>query len=61
MFYTRPKVARKTERPTLRWKDGVDQDIRALRVKPWRNMAMNREDRLKLLNKARVHIGLSCQ
>jgi hypothetical protein len=39
----------------------VIQDIRALGVKNWGNVAMNREDWLKLLKKARVHTGLLTQ
>jgi hypothetical protein len=41
--------------------DGMIQDIRALRMKNWRNSSMNREDWLKLLKKARVHTGLWSQ
>jgi hypothetical protein len=36
----------------LRWEDGVTQDIRALGVKNWRNVAVNRKDWRKLLKKA---------
>jgi hypothetical protein len=50
---TRPEGTRKTGGPKLRWEDGVIQDIRALGVKNSRNEAMNREDWLKLLKKAR--------
>jgi hypothetical protein len=39
----------------------VIQDIRALGVRNWRNVAMNREEWLKPLKKARVHTGLSSQ
>jgi hypothetical protein len=37
----------------------VIQDIRALQVKNWRDVVINREDWLKILKKARVHTGLS--
>jgi hypothetical protein len=40
------------EGPDLRWEDGVIQDIRALRVRLWGNVAMNTEDWLKLLKRA---------
>jgi hypothetical protein len=43
---------------TRRCEDGVIQDIRALREKNWRIVALNREDWLKLLKKSRVHTGL---
>jgi hypothetical protein len=39
----------------------MTQDIRALGVKSWRNMAINREDWLKPLKKARVYTGLYSQ
>jgi hypothetical protein len=44
VFDTRPEGTRNIGRPKLRWEDGVIQDIRALGVKNWRNVAMNRED-----------------
>jgi hypothetical protein len=59
VFNTRPEGTKKIGRPKLRWEDGVSQDIRALEVKNWRKVVMNREDWLKLLKKARVHTGLS--
>jgi hypothetical protein len=58
---TRPEGTRKIGRPKLKWKDGVIQDTRALGVKSWGNMALNREDWLKLLKEVRVHTGLSSQ
>jgi hypothetical protein len=56
---TRDEGTRKIGRHKLGWEDGVIQDIRALGVKSWRNVAMNEEDWLKLLNKSRIHTGLS--
>jgi hypothetical protein len=61
VFDTRPEGTRKIGRPEVRWEDGVIQDIRAVGVKTWRNVAMDREDWWKLLKKARVHTGLSSQ
>jgi hypothetical protein len=58
VFDTRPERTRKIGRPKLRWEDGVTQDIRALGVKNWRNMAIDREDWWKLLKEAKVHTGL---
>jgi hypothetical protein len=48
-------------RPKLRWKDGVLQDIRALDIKNWRDMAKRREEWQRHLWKAKVHPGLSRQ
>jgi hypothetical protein len=59
MFNTEGK--RGTGRPQLRWVDSVDHDIRILGEKNWRNLALNREERRKLLKKARAHAGLSSQ
>jgi hypothetical protein len=47
-------VTRKIKRPKLKWQDGMIQDIRTLGMKNWRTAALNREDWLKLLKKARV-------
>jgi hypothetical protein len=56
--FTRPQGTRKIGRPKLIWEDGVIQYIRALGVKNWRIVAMNREDWQKLLKKARVRTEL---
>jgi len=48
-------------RPKLRWEDGVDQDMIILGVKNWKKIALNRDERAKLLKKARAHQGLSSQ
>jgi hypothetical protein len=61
VYDIRPEITRKIGRPRFRQEDGVIQDIRALGVKNWRNVAMNREDSWKLLKKARLHTGLSSQ
>jgi hypothetical protein len=59
VFDTRHEGTGKIGRHKLRWEDDVIQDIRALGVKSWRNVAMNKGDWLKLLKKARVHTGPS--
>jgi hypothetical protein len=61
MFNTRPEGKRGTGRPKLRWGDSVDHDIRILRERNWRNLALNREEWRKLLKKSRAHVGLSSQ
>jgi hypothetical protein len=61
VFDTRLEGSRKIGRPELRWEDGVIQDIRVLGAKNWGNVALNREDWLKLLKEARVHTGLPSQ
>ena len=59
IFNTKPDDARSVGRPKLRWEDGVDQDIRILGVKNWMKVALNRDEWVKLLKKARPHQGLS--
>ena len=58
---TKPDGTRSVGRPKLRWKDGVDQDMRILGVKNWKKVALNRDEWAKLLKKARAHQGLSSQ
>jgi hypothetical protein len=43
----------------LRWGYSVDQDIRLLGKKTWKNLVLNREEWRKLLKKARARTGLS--
>jgi hypothetical protein len=61
IFNTKPDGVRSAERPKLRWEDGVDQDIRILGFKNWKKVALNRDEWVKLLKKARAHVGLSNQ
>jgi hypothetical protein len=61
IFNTKLDGVRSVGRPKLRWKDGVDQDIRILGVKNWKKVTLNRDERAKLLKKARAHLGLSSQ
>ena len=42
----------------MRWEDGVDQDMRILEVKNWKNVALDRDEWAKLL-KVRAHQELS--
>ena len=50
IFNTKPDGARSGGRLKLRWEDGVDQDMRILGVKNWKNVALNRDEWAKLLN-----------
>jgi hypothetical protein len=60
-FNTKPDGARSDGRPKLQWENGVDQDTRILGVKNWKKVALNRDERAKLLKKVRAHRGLSSQ
>jgi hypothetical protein len=61
VFNTKTIGRRKIARPKLRWEDDVIQDVKTLRVKNWRNVAMEKESWQKLLRKARAYVGLSSQ
>ena len=61
IFNTKPDGVRRGGRPKLRWEDGVDQDMRILEVKNLKKVALDREERAKLLKTARAHQGLSSQ
>ena len=61
VFKSRPEGKRKIERPKLRSKDCIMDDIRTLGIKNWSSLALNREEWRRLLKKARVHMELSSQ
>ena len=53
----KPEGRRKVGRQRLRWLDGVEEDLRLLRVKRWRQKAMNREEWAVVLKEAKVLRG----
>ena len=53
----KPDGVRSVGRPKLRWEGGVDQDMRILGVKNWKEVAFNRDEWTELLKKARTHQG----
>jgi hypothetical protein len=57
IFNTTLDGARHFGRPKLRWKDGVDQDMRILGARNWKKVALNRDEWTKLIRKARAHQG----
>jgi len=40
IFNTKPDGGRRFGRSKLRWEDGVDQDMRILEVKNWKNFRL---------------------
>jgi hypothetical protein len=58
VFIARPEGKRGIGRPKMRWRDSVDQDAEAVGERNWRRLSMNKEERKKLLKKARAHTGL---
>jgi hypothetical protein len=48
-FNTKPDGVRRVGRPKLRWENGVDQDMRILKVKKWKRVALDGDEWAKLL------------
>jgi hypothetical protein len=44
IFDSKPEGRRKVGRPRLRWLDGVEDDLRVMKIKRWRKKAQNREE-----------------
>jgi hypothetical protein len=44
-------------RPRLRWVDGVENDLRTMGVKSWRNVAKDREEWWRIVREARALHG----
>ena len=61
IFNTKPDGVRSVGRPKLWWVDGVDQDIRILGVKNWKEVTLDKDEWAKFFKKARAHQGLSSQ
>jgi hypothetical protein len=57
----KPEGRRKGGRPKLRWEDEVDNDVKALGERNWKNLARNRQIWQNLLRKAMAQKGLFCQ
>jgi hypothetical protein len=49
---------RSVGRPRLRWKDGVEDDLRKLNFKNWWTVTKDRESWKKILREAEAHKGL---
>jgi hypothetical protein len=52
IFEDKPGGRRRVGRPRLRWVDGVESDLRTMRVKIWRNIATEREARRRNVREA---------
>ena len=51
---------RRVGRQKMRWKDGVDQDMRILEVTNWRKVALDRDEWAKLLNPLNPELNPIC-
>jgi hypothetical protein len=58
VLLSEPGRKRPRGRPTLRWEDGVVEDVARLGRRNWKVIALNRERWRKLLKEAEVHPGL---
>jgi hypothetical protein len=54
----KPEGRRSVGQPRLRWKDGVEDDLRKLKVKNWWMVTKDRESWKKILREAEAHNGL---
>ena len=59
VLLARPTGDRKRGRPRLRWADCLQGDFNTIKVKDWKAVARRRKDWHSLLEKAKVHPGLS--
>ena len=59
ILLARPIGDRKRGRPRLRWADCLQRDFNTIRAKDWKAVACRRKDWHNLLEKAKVHPGLS--
>ena len=53
----KPEGRRKVGRQRLRWLDGAEEDLRQLKVKRWRQKALNREEWAVVIKEAKVLRG----
>ena len=58
VLLSEPGGKRPRGRPTLRWEDGVEEDVTRLGCRNWKIVALNRERWRKLLKEAEAHPGL---
>jgi hypothetical protein len=54
----KPEGRRSVRRPRLRWMDGVEDDLRKMKVKKWWLAARNRESWRNILREAEDDSGL---
>jgi hypothetical protein len=55
IFNTKPEGVRSVERLKLQREDGVNQDVKTLRVRNWKNAFLERDEWTQILKKARTH------
>jgi hypothetical protein len=58
VFEGHPSGRRKTDRPRKRWLEDIEEDLRLMKVKRWRNKAAEREVCAKIVWEAKALHGL---
>jgi hypothetical protein len=61
IFESTPEGRRRTARPTLRWSEDVEDDLRNMKVKRWRQKAVDRVEWASINKKAKTLRGPYCQ
>lgn len=54
LFRNNPQGRRGVGRPKMRWIDGVEQDLKTLQVRNWREKALDRQTWFSIINQARA-------
>ncbi|XP_055371857.1 uncharacterized protein LOC129605884 [Condylostylus longicornis] len=58
IFEARPLFQRNIGRPKLRWKDGVEEDLRKINITSWWQLTTDREGWRRIANHTKAHTGL---
>jgi len=57
IFESKPEVSRRGGRPRLRWLEDVEKDLREVKVKRWRQKAVDREEWASVIKEAKLSEG----
>jgi hypothetical protein len=61
LTFSKPQGTRRAGRPSLRWLDSVEKDLRLLGIRGWKTKALDRNLWRRILEEAKTHTGLYCQ
>jgi hypothetical protein len=57
IFESKPEVSRRGGRPRLRWLEDIEKDLLKMKVKRWRQKAVDREEWASIIKKAQLSEG----
>jgi len=57
IFESKPEVSRRGGRPRLKWLEDVEKDLWEMKVKRWRQKAVDREERASIIKEAKLSKG----